>query len=288
MRELILDRMEVEEVGANPLRLAEAIHRQVGSSSGPVPVHEVARALDIVEIREEPLVNVEGALVTTPERGWGSILVNLRSSPQRRRFSVGHELGHFLNPWHQPTSPNGFWCSRSDMTAADLRSSDRYFRQEAEANSFAIELLTPRGRLRRYLTGETDLHNMLAIAKEFDISREAAARRYVSLHDDNLAVVFSRNGKFMYAQRSKAFPSLCLSKGGTMPLLLKSSGDVLSDPEETPTDDWLSRPQGVELTAQTLFQQEGFATTLLRITTANEDPDELEDTFDRFSAFRGR
>ncbi len=92
----------------------------------------------------------------------------------------------------------------------------------------------------------------------------------------------------MYAERSKAFPSLCLSKGVTMPPLPEPSADVLSDPEETPTDDWLSRSQGVELSAQTLFQQDGFATTLLRITAADEYPDELEDTYDRFSAFRAR
>src|SRR5688572_11398094 len=170
--------MELDEVGANPQRLAEAIHEQLGESEGPVSVYDISQALDIVEIREEPLVSFEGALVTTPERSWGSILVNANSSRQRRRFTLGHELGHFLNSWHIPTSPTGFWCSRSDMTAADVRSRDRYLRQEAEANRFAIELLTPRKRLRRYLISQADLHQVLAIAEDFQISREAAARRY--------------------------------------------------------------------------------------------------------------
>ena len=289
MNALILDRMELDEVGANPQRLAEAIHQQLGSGGGAVQVYDIARALDIVEVREGPLVNFEGALVTTPERDRGSILLNANSSRQRRRFTLGHELGHFLNSWHQPTSPTGFWCSRSDMTAADLRSRDRYLRQEAEANRFAIELLTPRRRLRRYVIGEPDLQQVLAMSEEFYISREAAARRYVSIHHDSIAVVFSNDGKLRYAERSETFPSLCLTTGTSLPSLDQHAGGTgLSDPEETPADQWLSRPRGVELTAQTLQQRDGMATTLLRVTAGDEEPDELEDTFDRFSGFRPR
>src|SRR3712207_5591168 len=99
---LDLDRMRLEDVGANPERLAEAIHDQLPGIGGAVPVHDIARALDIVEIREEPLTSFEGALITSPEKDRGAILVNALSSPQRRRYTVGHELGHFLNPWHKP------------------------------------------------------------------------------------------------------------------------------------------------------------------------------------------
>lgn len=102
----MLDRIAIEDVGANAVRLAEAIHVQLGDRPGPVPVGEIARALDIVEIRMETLSNIEGALVTTPERGFGSILVNQNSSSRRRRFTIGHELLHFLSPTHRPTSPD--------------------------------------------------------------------------------------------------------------------------------------------------------------------------------------
>ena len=49
---LALDRMEIEEAGPNPERLAAAIHAQLQLKAGPVPVYEIAEALDIVEIRE--------------------------------------------------------------------------------------------------------------------------------------------------------------------------------------------------------------------------------------------
>jgi len=107
----VLDRIDVEGAGPNATRLAKAIHGQLGPRPGPVKVHEIARALDIVDIREEALDGFEAALITLPDRPYGSILINLNSSPQRRRYSVGHELLHFLNPWHEPTLPVGFQCS---------------------------------------------------------------------------------------------------------------------------------------------------------------------------------
>jgi len=158
---LALDRMEIDEAGRNdPVRLAEAIHRQLGSSSGPVPVREIALALDIVEIREESLASFEGALVTSHERSEGSILVNRSSNRQRRRYSIGHELLHFLNPLHEQTTANGFECSRADMALSgrlDGGGLRRHDRQEVEANRFAIELLAPVTRMRSFLGGFADL-----------------------------------------------------------------------------------------------------------------------------------
>lgn len=51
-------------------------------------------------------------------------------------------------------------------------------------------MLTPRRLLTRHLTPSTELDHALGIARRFDISREAAARRYVALHDECLAAVF--------------------------------------------------------------------------------------------------
>ena len=49
---LELDRIAVEDVGADPVRLAAAILTQLPDITGAIPVHEIARALDIEEIRE--------------------------------------------------------------------------------------------------------------------------------------------------------------------------------------------------------------------------------------------
>lgn len=285
MTSLILDRMEIEGVGANPKRLAEAIHQQLGTRPGPVPVHKIARALDIKEIREENLTNFEAALLTTPERGKGSILVNLASSRQRRRYSVGHELLHFLNPWHEPTSAEGFQCSRQDMIETGKRQTDRYRCQEAEANTFAIELLAPLTRVRPFLGSPADLTNILAMADDLDISREAAARRYVDVHDERLAAVFANSRLLRYAELSTDFPRLCLGEGQPVPVFPKNSGArTLSPIEEVNPNDWLQRTDGIRMWAQILHQRNDFAMILLRVLEEEDDDDsELDDTFDRFA-----
>ena len=288
MTALGLDRMTIEEVGANPVRLAEAIHHQLGDRPGAVPVADIAKALDIVQIRIEPLTNFEGALVTTTERDIGSILVNQRSNPRRRRFTIGHELLHFLNPWHQPTSPEGFWCGQQDMIANQINSEDRHQRQEAEANVFAIELLAPLQRIGPHLRGVPDLAAVLSMSDDLDISKEAASRRYASCHGDTLAVVFSRDNRFLYVHRSEGFPWVSLRKDLPLPALAPSMSESgLSGVEEADSDDWISKADNVLMTAQTLHQQANHAITLLRIVSTDEDDDDggIDDTYERFSRF---
>jgi hypothetical protein len=82
---LALDRMAIEEAGPNPERLAAAIHEQLRHKSGEIPVAAIAAALDIVEIKEAPLQNLEGALIAPDDRNVGAIAVNRESSPARRR-----------------------------------------------------------------------------------------------------------------------------------------------------------------------------------------------------------
>ncbi len=284
MTSIALNRMEIEEVGANPKRLAEEIHRQLGPWPGRVPVHKIARALDIVEIREEFLDNCEAALIVLPERSYGSILLNLNSSPQRRRYSVGHELLHFLNPWHESSSPRGFQCSRQDMMETKACANDLHRRQEAEANEFAIELLAPSARIRPYIETPADLKQALAIARDLDISREAAARRYVALHDERLAVVFVSNGQLRYAESGAEFPHLSIAKGQPVPFLPTRIGaGTLSEMEEVDGVDWLQRPDGACVSAQIFRQRDGYATVLLKAELDDADDSELEDTYQRFT-----
>lgn len=264
---LILDRMELADVGANPERLATAIHLQLGDGTGPVPVHDIARALDIVDIREESLRNMEAALLTDPERSYGAILLNSTSSPQRRRFSLGHELGHFANEYHRPTSVGGFQCLRSDMVEA--RDMNLQFRQEAEANRFAIELLTPRNRLKPYLRGDVSLDRADALANEFYISRQAAARRYVQLHDASLAVLFCRHGRVRYIDRSEAGPHLKFWVGDAVPDIGLGNSGV----RFVASDEWITPPSTGEVMVDIHQQADGWMTVLLHAELDDTEPE---------------
>lgn len=274
---LALDRMEIEEAGRNdPVRLAEAIHRQLETLSGPVPLREIALALDIVEIREEALSSFEGALVTSRERSEGAILVNRNASRQRRRYTIGHELLHFLNPLHEQTATNGFECSRADMALGgrldgiDLR---RYDKQEVEANRFAIELLAPITRMRSFLRGFADLSHVLRAAAELDVSKAAIARRYVELHPASTAVVFSRNGTISYPEWGPQFPLLAIKKGDQLPGRFGPTAqtEMLTMMDDADPEAWLKYPGRRKLYAQTLQQSGGHAMTLLLMEDDDED-----------------
>jgi hypothetical protein len=198
---LPLDRMAVEEAGPNPDKLAAAIHAQLGVNTGAVPIYAIAGALDIIHIREERLPGIEGALAMTPDRNRGAIFANARSSRQRRRFTIAHELGHFLNPWHQPPSPVAFACTAEDLRTPWrdlLRDANRHWQQESEANRFAIELLAPASRVRPYLKGIPDLERVIDVAANLDISKEAAARPCVELCERPTAIVFGYRGNVGY------------------------------------------------------------------------------------------
>ena len=274
---LRLDRMAIEEAGPDPGQLAAAIHAQLPDINGPVPVHAIAYALDIVEIRSEPTTGFEAALVAPPERGEGGILINEKSSYRRQRYSIGHELCHFLNPRHQPTSPTGqFECNSGDLATFRVPNRNapgrdaQHLRQETEANLFAIELLAPPYLVGQFLGAEPNLGDVIAMANGLAISREASARRYVGLHRQPMAVVFSKEGTVRYFERGANFPVIARRQGaglGTIPPPNGLSG--LSDLIFADPGDWLRHSAPERLTIQTLHQQDGYAITLLTLAAAD-------------------
>ena len=273
---LTLDRMAIEEAGPNPDKLAAAIHAQLKLKSGAIPVEAIARALDIRHICEAPLPGIEGALVMRPDRNWGAIFTNAHGSPQRRRYTVGHELGHFLNLWHEPPSEKGFACTTEDLGTGwrgVSRDADQHRLQESQANRFAIELLAPATRVEPFLKAIPDLDQVIAVSADLDISKEAAARRYVELCERPIAVVFGLDRTVRYVDWDPAFPKIRCRKGDPLPSCETSpdhdglTGHVQSDPR-----DWLVYSPKGELLTQRLFQANGYSITLLML----DEPDEEE------------
>jgi hypothetical protein len=278
---LELDRMTIEEAGPTPDRLAAAIHLQLQHKNGAVPVYEIAESLDIIEIRHASLKGLEGAVVTTPDRNVGSIVVNSSSAPPRRRFTLAHELGHFLNPWHRPSDPSGgFSCSRADMGVGWKRPSapvSIHMTQEIEANRFAIELLAPPRLMRPYLRGIPDLAKVLSLARGLELSREAGARRYVEMLEQPSALILSADGVVRYVDRHREFPFVACQRGQRSPALPSpADGTGLSAHEDAEQSDWLARPASGSLVVQTLTQRGGYAITLLAfdlVDSKGEDDD---------------
>ncbi len=264
-----LDRMAIEEAGPNPDKLAAAIHAQLQWQRAAVPVHAIARALDIKHICGAPLPGLEGALVMPDNRNWGAIFTKAHSSPQRRRYTIAHELGHFLNVWHEPPYPDGFACTTKDLATPwrGLSAHENRNRlQESQANRFAIELLAPAGRVEPYLRDIPDLEQIVALAADLDISKEAASRRYVELSERPTAIIFGNNQAVRYVERHPSFPFVSCRPGEPLPFCQSKpdssgvTGHIEADPRE-----WLARSPRCDLLMQRLFQDGGYSMTLLML-----------------------
>ncbi len=263
---MILDRMEIEEAGPDPAAIAAAIHAQLGCLGRAVPIHEIAMALDIIEIREETPKAFEGALFMTPGRGYGAIIINKASMRQRQRFTIAHELGHFLNPHHRPANAKAFFCTVSDLGATGTSGAGAPSRQEAEANRFAIDLLAPAHAFAEAVGDVPDLQQVCYLASALDLSREACARRYIELRPWPCALVFSKDGVVRYTERNSGFPNVMPGRGRALPYLSdgpfeEGVGQMIeADPLQ-----WHLRDMPGSLTVQTLHQMNGYSTTLFMV-----------------------
>ena len=283
--------MAIEEAGPQPERLAEAILAQLGKSSAAIPIEDIAYALDIFEIRYEKLESYEGALLTTPERDTGSILVNAKSAKPRRRFTLAHELGHYLNIWHKPHDEAGFMCNNRDFKVGNLivkPALTAHEIQELQANQFAIALLAPKQRVIALSNDDASVRDVLRIAAELELSKEAAARRYVETHAGKIAVVFTQNGDVKYPTKSPSCPSLAVRKGARfLTALVREPGEISHEEIEIdlPAIDGRARSKTAE--AETFHQEGGHAFTILSFEKEGEEEDEtgVEDTYERFSRF---
>jgi len=269
--------MELADI-SQPRQLAQAVHRQIPKEF-PVNVEGIALGAGIRSIERHSESAFEGALVTDEFKNEGYILVKEASPRERQRFTIGHELGHLLNQWHQPTDGK-FQCSSADMLASDAGKEKSRQRMETEANLFATELLMPLAEVsKRIGKGGVNLDDALRFAKTFDVSKLAAARRLTDV-DSNAALVVSHLDRIKYSIWGKEFPRLSRAPGQPLPpgTISVTSKRELSDQDEVDCSAWLSTRQDLDtvLYEQVLLQDQGYKLTLLVLARSECDDDDAE------------
>ena len=272
-----------------PEALLAAIHKLQGENFPiPIPVEAWAAALDITAIEPLETEGFEGGLMMYGDRSSGMILVNRHNGSRRRRFTIGHELGHFLLPWHTPRNGQGFLCSKQDIAVYRAKpGGDRYMEMEAQANCFSAGLLMPAAPFRADLRSRRnfEVSHVVDLADRYDMSKEATARRCADLHDDPIAIVISRHGKVLRIYPGRDFPRLAVWNGQSLPpecITLRSalSQGQSSDWGEMPADLWLERARG-SVCEQALGQKDGFRLTLLTFEPESDESEEDEEVVKR-------
>lgn len=264
-----------------PEQLLAVIFRHHPGWTTPVPVDVFARSVNVSDIRELDDENFEGALVTNANKTEGVILYKAGVREERRRFTVAHELGHFLIPSHD---------GNHQCTAADLRETRRdneHRRREAEANRFAAGLLMPRDWFARDLDalGDADVTHVQTLARKYRTSLEATCNRYTDLTPDTCAFIFAKDDAIRYIRPTTNFPALAVRKGDHLPngcASLRAPAQPLRI--ATPwteiggsvwlRTEWGARPPTV--LEQTVRQQNGYQVTLLFVDVAAIEEEEEE------------
>jgi len=143
--------------------------------------------------------SVEGMLVCNPRdpAEWG-IFYNPDASPERRRFTIAHELGHFV--LHR-AKRRTFNCDK----AAVHFSQDTAANIEREADEFASNLLMPGDVLRDRITSQNvDLYLLSGLAKTFGVSFEALCIRFIKFTEKRAILLHWDNGFLKYEWRSRS------------------------------------------------------------------------------------
>jgi Zn-dependent peptidase ImmA (M78 family) len=152
--------------------------------TSPVDVYKIAELLGIKIVPSDLGEDVSGVLVFKAE---GPIIgVNSTEFPQRKRFTIAHELGHFvLGHGREGLFVDNFKLFRDAKTATG----EEY--KEIEANAFAASLLMPSTLVReeyfkltngQVIKDESKHEKIIGdLAKKFEVSKLAMSIRYGNL-----------------------------------------------------------------------------------------------------------
>jgi hypothetical protein len=198
------------------------------------------------------------AAVLVRLRGGGAgILLAAQQSEGRRRFSLAHELGHFWIPSHEQAGPT-LKCANTDLRARSTDSKTL----EWEANDFAAELLMPTKLFAadiRHRSVSFSTVEKLASAEAYNVSRTAAAWRFVQLTKEPCALVMTENGVISWVARSRAFQHRIAEKQqpvgqGTVAAALNRGEASSGAAEKVAPYEWLDAPSGELQPAMEVFE----------------------------------
>lgn len=149
-----------------------------------------------LRIEDGGLTNADGRIVASGACG-GTIRVKAGLNPGRRRFTIAHEIGHYvLHP-------------REGLDRDDIAKNFRVWNdpgEEAEANLFAAELLMPEFLFKpRAKRTPPSFASLDRLSSEFSTSTMATAFQYATHTIEQVALVVSVGGKVKWFHRAKDF-----------------------------------------------------------------------------------
>lgn len=151
--------------------------------SPPVDVDRIAQQLGLPVFTQQLQQDVSGLLIK--QNGQIFCFVNSHDHRKRQRFTIGHELGHFVLG-HLNHSTDPVHIDKGNYAIfRDSKSKTGLVSTEVDANQFSAALLMPRqlieSSLKRFGSGPYSDAHVTALAEEFNVSEQAMALRLARL-----------------------------------------------------------------------------------------------------------
>ena len=149
--------------------------------SAPVNVEKIAESLGISVKYESAKSEISGFLFRDYNDDKAIIGVNENHHPNRQRFTIAHEIAHFMLHKFE-----GFHFDGISLKMRDENSSKGTIKEEREANKFASELLMPEIFIEKdileYEHSDLLFGDVLPnLAKKYQVSESALSFRLANL-----------------------------------------------------------------------------------------------------------
>ena len=165
----------------------------------PIDVEELVRRYASLHYEAISIKGVDGVCIDLKVVGkTPKVIINSLNPPARRRFTLAHELGHVLVPWHKGTIVDYL------DAAGELGNLAEYSAIETEANEFAAELLMPESWILREISRLEDLAALhKEVVRKCEVSPQAASIRLCQLLPPNIVFSVERDGQVEFSGRTE-------------------------------------------------------------------------------------
>ena len=127
-----------------------------------------------------------------------------RPDSPKGRFTLAHELGHYMLPHHRLALMRGTMHPHGSV---NYLLDNNSWKIEREADDFAASLLMPIGQFDAYVKGKTFGFQLLyELARGFNVSLSAAALRFIEIGNYPIMVLYAVDKKIRWVRKSDDFP----------------------------------------------------------------------------------
>ena len=186
-------------------QISSMLNQVLGADRFPVDVvqlaqeySEVTSADPIVQVVGEAFDDFDGMLKASSDQSKWMIIYNTNCTEGRQRFTIAHELGHYI--LHRKDQQL-FQCVNSRASANE--GMERNI--EKEADEFAVALLMPLDDFRRQIKSKEPGFELFShLAERYGVSLTAAALRWINVAPKRAVLVASRDGFMLWASSNQA------------------------------------------------------------------------------------